>query len=487
MLSRVNSSSSNDCYLILVIFKSRNKMAERPCQKMAALLFIVMNSMTYVTAHQEMSSLSDLSDEAPALKTYYSAEAHEDAILRKAMQYEGLPIEYNRRALEEVQENVTNELTTEATTSTTKRLVLDRRYRRIYNPDEVATIEEFPYMAALLVNNELWCGAVIIDKDKVLTAAHCLQLCGAVITDRHHHCGSLLQTISLHQKRLRFPYMQCSWLTISLAAAPSSSSETRSLLPQYYGFKYPHNIARLATIQEFAYMVALLVNNKLWCGAVIMDKDKVLTAAHCLQLQYNNRFFREYVKMLSVRVGSTNATSGGELLRVSEIYFHPNYKPQTLEFNYAVLRIHKNMTFGRKDPAIEKISYAKDRIIPVDNQVMFLGWGSVLGIDGAGGTVLLQKVTLPVYDTSDCQEVYGRDLVTRSNFCAGFITIPKNVCNHDAGGPAIMDGVLVGVLSFSSKRCDQADQPAVFSTVGAIADWLNQVGEKKNKQKSLMQ
>lgn len=67
-------------------------------------------------------------------------------------------------------------LATQSTTSTTKRLVLDRRFRRIYNPDEVATIEEFPYMAALLVNNELWCGAVIIDNDKLLTAAHCLQL-----------------------------------------------------------------------------------------------------------------------------------------------------------------------------------------------------------------------------------------------------------------------------------------------------------------------
>ncbi|KAJ8710923.1 hypothetical protein PYW08_009438 [Mythimna loreyi] len=370
--------SSNECYLILVIFTSRNKMAGWPCQEVATVFFI-LNSMAYMAAHQEMSSLSDLSDEAPAMRSYHSAEENNEPIQRRSDQYEGLPIEYNRRLLEKPKENVTTVLTTEATTTTTKRLVLDRRYRRIYNPDEVATIEEFPYMAALLVNNELWCGAVII------------------------------------------------------------------------------------------------------------DKDKVLTAAHCLQLQYNNRFFREYVKMLTVRVGSTNATSGGELMRVSEIFFHPNYKPQTLEFNYAVLKIHKNMTFGRKDPAIEKINYAKDRVIPVDNHVMFLGWGSVLGIDGAGGQVLLQKVTLPVYDTSDCQEVYGRELVTRSNFCAGFITIPKNVCNHDAGGPAVMDGVLVGVLSFSSKRCDQADQPAVFSTVGAIADWLDQLGEKKNKHKTLMQ
>ncbi|KAF9812267.1 hypothetical protein SFRURICE_012819 [Spodoptera frugiperda] len=269
------------------------------------------------------------------------------------------------------------------------------------------------------------------------------------------------------------------------AMAATQATTTKLVLDRRYRRIY--NPDEVATIEEFPYMAALLVNNELWCGGVIIDKDKVLTAAHCLQLQYNNRFFREYVKMLTVRVGSTNATSGGELLRVSEIFFHPNYKPQTLEFNYAVLKLHKNLTFGRRDPYIEKITFARDKVVPVDNKIMFLGWGSVLGVSGAGGQVLLQKVVLPVYDSADCQEIYGKDLVTRTNFCAGYITLPKNVCNHDAGGPAVMDGVLIGVLSFSSKRCDQADQPAVFSTVGAIATWLDGLGQSKVHLRALLQ
>ncbi|KAH9645464.1 hypothetical protein HF086_010188 [Spodoptera exigua] len=334
------------------------------CHRTVTLLFFVLHSVTYVTSHIDSSVSSQISTE--------DTRRHQrDNLKPKDWQYEGIPIELtNQNGIDN--ENTAADLTTTPVTQpTTPKLVLDRRYRRIYNPDEVATIEEFPYMAALLVNNELWCGAVII------------------------------------------------------------------------------------------------------------DTDKVLTAAHCLQLQYNNRFFREYVKMLTVRVGSSNATAGGEVLRVSEIFFHPNYKPQTLEFNYAVLKLHKNLTFGRSDPYIEKIPFARDKVVPVDNKVTFLGWGSVLGINGAGGQVLLQKVTLPVYDLADCQEVYGKELVTRTNFCAGFITVPKNVCNHDAGGPAVMDGMLIGVLSFSSKRCDQTDQPAVFSTVGAIASWLDDLGQKK--------
>ncbi|XP_026750666.2 trypsin-7-like isoform X2 [Galleria mellonella] len=256
------------------------------------------------------------------------------------------------------------------------------------------------------------------------------------------------------------------------------TTTTRASPPLDRRYRRIYNPDEVATIEEFPFVAALLVNKQLWCGAVVISSDKVLTAAHCLQLQYNNRFFREYVKMLNVRVGSSNATAGGQLLRVTEIFFHPNYKPQTLEFNFAVLKLHKNLTFGRDDPEVEMIEYSREKSIPIDRRIVFLGWGSVLGVDSSGGTVLLQKVELPIYDLADCQEVYGRDLVSRNNFCAGYITIPKNVCNHDAGGPAIMDGRLVGILSFSSSRCDEPDRPAVFSTVGVVVPWIEGLGEK---------
>ncbi|XP_023934261.1 trypsin-like [Bicyclus anynana] len=240
-----------------------------------------------------------------------------------------------------------------------------------------------------------------------------------------------------------------------------------------------YNADEVASVEDYPFLAALLVNKQLWCGGVIIDSDKILTAAHCLQLQYNNRFFREYVKMLSVRIGSSNATAGGEVYRVTEIFFHPNYKPKTLEFNFAVLGLHKNISYDKEDLKVLKIAYSTDRNVPTDAKITFLGWGSVLSSSGLGGQVLLQKLDLPIYDLADCQEIYGRNLVTRTNFCAGFITLAKNVCNHDAGGPAVMNGQLVGILSFSSKRCDTVDQPAVFSAVGAIAPWLETLGEKQ--------
>ncbi|XP_048001305.1 trypsin-1-like [Leguminivora glycinivorella] len=244
-----------------------------------------------------------------------------------------------------------------------------------------------------------------------------------------------------------------------------------------------YNSDETARIEQHPYLAAVLMNNQLWCGGAIISSDLVLTAAHCLQLQYNNRFFREYVKMLTVRIGSSNATAGGEVLRVDEIFFHPNYKPDTLAFNYAVVRLHKNITFSALN--VSKIEYSKRKDVTIDKTITFLGWGSVLGMGDKGGAVLLQKVDLPVYDKADCIDVYGKELVSFSTFCAGFISKIKNVCNHDAGGPAIMDGQLVGILSFSAKRCDEADKPAVFASTGAAAEWLDSIPVIRKKSEDL--
>lgn len=104
--------------------------------------------------------------------------------------------------------------------------------------------------------------------------------------------------------------------------------------------------------------------------------SKMIFINYCRQ--YNNRFFREYVKMLSVRVGSSNATYGGELYRVTEIFFHPNYKPNTLEFNLAILKLHKNITPDQPNTHVAQIDYSSDKNVPTDSNITFLGWGSVM-------------------------------------------------------------------------------------------------------------
>lgn len=80
--------------------------------------------------------------------------------------------------------------------------------------------------------------------------------------------------------------------------------------------------------------------------------------------------------MLTVRVGSNNATAGGRVYRVTDIFFHPNYKPNTLEFNVAVVKLHKNITI-KSERNVDVIGHSREKLIPTDTEVTFLGWGSV--------------------------------------------------------------------------------------------------------------
>lgn len=43
---------------------------------------------------------------------------------------------------------------------------------------------------------------------------------------------------------------------------------------------------------------------------------------------------------------------------------------------------------------------------------------------------------------------------------------------HDSGGPAVRDGVLIGIVSFGGKKCGDSRSPGVYSRVTEITDWV---------------
>ncbi|XP_048000737.1 chymotrypsin-1-like [Leguminivora glycinivorella] len=230
-------------------------------------------------------------------------------------------------------------------------------------------------------------------------------------------------------------------------------------------------------IQKYPFMVSIHIMGRFWCGGVLYWHDLVLTSAACLQLMHNNRFFRENPRVLQVRIGSNHSRISGELVDAQEVYFHPTYDPRTLEDNIAVIRLRYRIAFSHhRVPKIIDISHFDHN--PAASEVLILGWGVTrMSNRLAYEPVFLQRKFLPVYPNSFCKEVYGDRFIRQQQFCAGTITTGEGACDHDAGGPAILSGKLVGIISFGPTVCGYANAPTVFTLVGSYADWIEQVND----------
>ncbi|CAH0596830.1 unnamed protein product [Chrysodeixis includens] len=232
------------------------------------------------------------------------------------------------------------------------------------------------------------------------------------------------------------------------------------------------------SIRYYPFMASLHIMGRFWCGAVLYWQDMAITSASCLQLTHNNRFFRENPRVVQLRMGSNHSRIGGEVIDVLEVFFHPGYNPKSLRNNLAVVRLRRRLHFSYHIlPKIIAISH-DGHSVPPTAEILVLGWGvTKISQRMPYEPIFLQRKFLPVYPNSFCKEVYGDKFISENMFCAGTLTTGEGACDHDAGGPAILSGRLVGIISFGPTICGFANAPTVFTLIGAFSDWIESVNE----------
>jgi trypsin len=152
------------------------------------------------------------------------------------------------------------------------------------------------------------------------------------------------------------------------------------------------------------------------CGASIVTKKHLLTAAHCLNS----------ANPLQVLLGVNGLWNHkyGTILDVVEENGHPRYvKNRSYHFDVAVLTVNETIQNG---PNINPVCMSKT---PVDNVNQLAG--KLTTLTGWGGTSQkhletsfgLMQVQLYVYQTGYCNYVYRFHPRHRSIFCAGYEVI----------------------------------------------------------------
>ncbi|XP_068625101.1 trypsin-5-like [Battus philenor] len=221
------------------------------------------------------------------------------------------------------------------------------------------------------------------------------------------------------------------------------------------------------SISMYPYNVAISRSGKHWCGGSVIDEQWVFTAGHCLESAYDG----DEQKLLPyiVRAGSSFHNKGGYQARINKVFFPPLYTPGNADYDFSLARLDRPLPIGRNIAVLNLPS--RDYGIKPDDILIVTGWGST---DQSGfGNIpdRLRFVPVPVMTAEDCQNAY-RFYITPRMMCAGYATGGKDACNHDSGGPAVRDGILLGIVSFGGKKCGDPQSPGVYSRVSEVTAWV---------------
>lgn len=198
--------------------------------------------------------------------------------------------------------------------------------------------------------------------------------------------------------------------------------------------------------------------NDYLCGATLLWKDILVSAAHC----------KANAWVEGIYLGG-NLLDGSQSLYfgVKNSYIHPLYNEQLHEND--IMIIHLNQTVP------DNIPYAqinRDPTIPKNKQgITAVGFGAIYQ-DGPISDVLL---AVNLYKTSykQCQKGYPSDkIIDNLMICNG--GDGKDTCQGDSGGPMLLQGtdIVAGIVSFGDG-CAQPHISGVNTRVSAYADWID--------------
>ncbi|XP_068944371.1 kallikrein-15-like [Petaurus breviceps papuanus] len=226
------------------------------------------------------------------------------------------------------------------------------------------------------------------------------------------------------------------------------------------------------------WQVALFEGSRFNCGASLISKQWLLTAAHCI------------TGNMRVRLGEHNLRvwEGVEQLRgVAYAFPHPRYKSHGHHDDIMLLRLTRPVSLSA---SVRPVTLPT-RCPRQGEQCVVSGWGLVaeskdgsrrdLSKRAATATVKLPDTlhcaNISIISTASCDKDY-RGQVTDTMVCAGVAGGGTDSCEGDSGGPLVCGGILQGIVSWGDVPCDTTAKPGVYTKVCKYLGWIRDVMKK---------
>ncbi|KYN22990.1 Mite allergen Der p 3 [Trachymyrmex cornetzi] len=172
---------------------------------------------------------------------------------------------------------------------------------------------------------------------------------------------------------------------------------------------------------EIPYQVSLQNGNKMhFCGGVIIDKDHVLTAAHCV--------FGANPSEFSVVAGTTDLRKRHSRHLVQSIFVHEGFDSPPYANDIALLRLQKPLKFSSR---ICPVDLPKQNQTVKEGSIAEVSGFGIISSEGEESDGHLYVVDNIITNQAYCRELYdtaANITIQDSHICANDPTIQKGAC-----------------------------------------------------------
>ncbi|XP_061105321.1 enteropeptidase [Conger conger] len=205
------------------------------------------------------------------------------------------------------------------------------------------------------------------------------------------------------------------------------------------------------------------------CGASLIDREWLITAAHCVYGK--NVHISGWKALLGLHRQGGPPSLHKETRQVDRIIFNKIYNRRTKDGDIAMMHLETPVNFT---------DYIQPICLPDNDEpgrkCFIAGWGRV----AEQGSVadVLQEAAVPLLSQAVCKKQLPEYNITARMVCAGYLEGGVDSCQGDSGGPLMcyQDGhwTLVGVTSFG-VGCGRPERPGVYALVSEFTNWVAEV------------